>query len=710
MGEKSLDRLYIGNRSAGLTRAYIQFATMPTIPEGSTITSAIMTLHLTSGTSTAANASAYMVTGGEWASGTIQWSNMPAANVLMQGDISHNNVTGYTFSCLTAVQAWYNGDPTGQHNNYGIMLKYANESVADYNAVYSADCTDANKRPSLSIIYQTTTSTVDVLVGNTRTLTVSDYTGTITWSSNNTTVATVSSSGVVTALQAGKAVVTAYAGTDVLKTFAVYVRIQDGVYSIKSASSGLYLGTYGSIAENTPVKLFAQATSGLAQVRQLWKITYLGDGYYSIRPAHELKMVLHTDGNAGSYVDIISDGAVDKLSAISPTTRWVIEGSAVGSGINLKHGSSGGLSLKLVDGSVSPGMGVTTASNTGTYSFEWVLSEEENPPCGPVLYEISTGKIINDIRSRYIAAGTSKSLAELDLAIYSYSENATSAQGITWSCTSGSSHIMVNQSTGSITALSKGTALVKASNSYGSIDLYITVTGSTTTDFTFINHYDASFMIDPDLVGYIDDAVAFVNTVYQREFGVSFSSSTDPYYRAESIIDQCPLEVYNSCHYENNECEGMCNSFHHKNIYRISDHLYSSTILQDHVVVLWSDCDNISYCMNDKYVFSELGAIVACVLYNRPTIHMMTIDDTDDNRLPCMAINLAHEFAHTVGMDDKYTDPSHSTVSWNCIMEGYDGRDTVRLWEYYESLKSGATEAFCSSCKAELTALLASSS
>ena len=46
-----------------------------------------MTLHFTSGTNTAANASAYQVTGGEWTSGTIQWSNKPAANVLLHSNI-----------------------------------------------------------------------------------------------------------------------------------------------------------------------------------------------------------------------------------------------------------------------------------------------------------------------------------------------------------------------------------------------------------------------------------------------------------------------------------------------------------------------------------------------------------------------------------------------------------------------------------------------
>ena len=113
-----------------------------------------MTRHFTSGTNTAANASAYQVTGGEWASGTIQWSNKPAANTLLQSNISHNNVTGYVFSCLTAVQHWYDGDTTGQNQNYGIMLCYQDPEIADYNSFYSADCTDATMRPSIAISYK----------------------------------------------------------------------------------------------------------------------------------------------------------------------------------------------------------------------------------------------------------------------------------------------------------------------------------------------------------------------------------------------------------------------------------------------------------------------------------------------------------------------------------------------------------------------------
>ena len=68
---RNLDRLYIGNRPEGLTKAFIKFATMPTLPEGASITNATMTVWLTSGSDTGDTANAYQVTGGDWTSGTI---------------------------------------------------------------------------------------------------------------------------------------------------------------------------------------------------------------------------------------------------------------------------------------------------------------------------------------------------------------------------------------------------------------------------------------------------------------------------------------------------------------------------------------------------------------------------------------------------------------------------------------------------------------
>ena len=69
------------------------------------------------------------VTGGKWDPTTIQWTNKPAANVLLESNISNNDRTKYQFSVLTAVQHWYDGDPTGQNENYGIILEYKEEQL-----------------------------------------------------------------------------------------------------------------------------------------------------------------------------------------------------------------------------------------------------------------------------------------------------------------------------------------------------------------------------------------------------------------------------------------------------------------------------------------------------------------------------------------------------------------------------------------------------
>ena len=52
-----------------------------------------MKLTMVSGTSLAYNANAYQVTGGEWDPTTIQWTNKPAADVLLESNISNNDRT-----------------------------------------------------------------------------------------------------------------------------------------------------------------------------------------------------------------------------------------------------------------------------------------------------------------------------------------------------------------------------------------------------------------------------------------------------------------------------------------------------------------------------------------------------------------------------------------------------------------------------------------
>ena len=151
----NLDRMYIGKKSGHIARAYIKYVTMPTISSNATITGATQRVNILSGTSTANNAAAYKVTGGDWDSGTITWANKPNAGTTIATNIGHNNKSYYSFSCTSTVKSWYSGSTSGKNANYGIMIRYNNESINDYNSFYSSDYATESKRPLMTISYTT---------------------------------------------------------------------------------------------------------------------------------------------------------------------------------------------------------------------------------------------------------------------------------------------------------------------------------------------------------------------------------------------------------------------------------------------------------------------------------------------------------------------------------------------------------------------------
>ncbi|MBQ9761745.1 MAG: DNRLRE domain-containing protein [Oscillospiraceae bacterium] len=156
--DNSEPKLYVGKKSGAISRAYIKYQALPCIPVPSRIDSAVMRLQITSGTSTTNSINAYTVTGYDWNSDTICWDNMPAAVPLLQQSVpattdAQGNLV-YLFSCTGAVRAWYTGSTIGKNQNYGIMVRYTDETIDDYNAFYSADYTTESSRPLLTIHYE----------------------------------------------------------------------------------------------------------------------------------------------------------------------------------------------------------------------------------------------------------------------------------------------------------------------------------------------------------------------------------------------------------------------------------------------------------------------------------------------------------------------------------------------------------------------------
>ena len=646
----------------------------------------------------------------EWVESSVTWNNsgLVLGSQYATASPKYNSDTVYDITSL--VKAWQKGTLNAAS---GFILQSSNEASAD-KAFYGAEYSATSYRPYVEVNYTYSSGSLNATAvaineGDTRTLSVSGLSGTVTWSSSNSAVATVSSSGVVTGIKAGTATITAIAANYTPLTCTVYVTKPDGVYRIKNNAANYYIGTSGSIAERTYTQLVFKTSAGPAQLYQLWKITHLGAGHYSIRPLYKPDMAMFVNLN---HATLYTTGTSDSIDDISTTGQWMI--SAESSGYTIHHCGSSGMIMAPNGDVLSNGVPVMidaySATNTARH---WTLEQVNSPPSGVLAYDTSTGTEI-EFGSRYLAVGTQRTLSELNFAAYAYSGNSSTTEKITWSCTSGSSHISINTNTGTITALSVGTALVTGHSQYGNVRLYVTVTGSAATDFVLINQYDSSFLDDPndpidgpDLVGFIDDAVSFVNEQYQKQFGVTFSSSTDPYYRTEAITDACTKGKYGSCH-SDTACSGGCNASHHKNLYRISDHLYSSTIPQDHIVVFWTNRDFTSYCIDGKIVFGVLNAVYACVYQYRPVIHIMTIDGNTNEMEACMAINLAHEIAHTLGLEDQYTKDSHENGIWDCVMDNYGGTSgNENPLSFYNQVKNNELGLFCDSCAAQIAELLA---
>lgn len=460
---RNLDRLYIGQKSGARVRAFLKYDVMPTIPSNATITAATQTLYITSGTETGSTAGAYIVTGGDWAADTITWANRPTAATTIHPSINHNNFSYYQFSCLSAVQKWYTGSTTGKNANYGITVRYTDETINDYNAFYSADYSVESSRPLLTISYQIPTETLTLNEGRSMLFPSLDVSGTPAWTSSDTSVAIISSYGIV-GVKAGKSTVTATVNGIVHQKYTVYVTIPDGVYYIKS-NSGLYLGTDGGIADGTYTHIYSQATSGIAQLRQLWKITYLNNGYYSIRPLYKLDMILST---SSANTSIWKNAAPDTWGALTVSYLWTISYHSTGGGYALKYTGSNGLALKPADPGTYPGLNaIVTGYSANSASYNWTF-EEVTGIANQVLLMDTQAMTSAENVIRYVEVGDTVTLADMGIAASFVSAYSTD-QAITWS-TLHPSVVSVNSSTGAVTGLSSGgTATISARHMYNGI-------------------------------------------------------------------------------------------------------------------------------------------------------------------------------------------------------------------------------------------------
>ena len=648
---------------------------------------------------------------------------MPTIGAVLENNISHNNKTKYQFSCLTAVQHWYDGSTTGQNENYGIMLQYADSTIADYNSFYSADCTDATLRPSMTISYTPGNSSYSVNEGETLALPITRAAGVVTWVSSDSTIATVNSNGVVTGIKAGEVTITAFSNGTEYHSYTVYVTVVNGVYRIRYGSS-FYLGSSGGVVNNTSVKLMAYASSGVDLLRQLWKITYLGDGYYSIRPLHKLNMGLHAGGNAGTSADIVTMGMSDTLMGVLLINRWGITKNDDADAYYLNHVGTSSLGLKPNGYTPAIGMDLTIAQNPGDDVFDWSLQRVT----GVFLHDTSGDPLdITDTIYAEVEMGGTYRTSLMGFFV------TTSNVALTWS--SDTTKIAVDQG-GKVTANKRGIAEITASGTSGGNQYSFEVNVTSIETVYVKNLYDKTYSGNTEKINEIYNAVSFLNLVYYEEFQLRYVMDGAPVQYTADGVDRCPLGTDPCDEYCKMPCEEVCGETcteackvpgwaHHKNISRIYQRLYQEFFEPNHIVVLWSDSPASSFC-NAGYHMENGQAVLAHDLINAlaatpygdfeqehhlPVIIVFQNAQNQNDWEAFMSINLAHEVAHTLDLKEIYDNDYNDNVTTNskyyphdtdpdqdsfrCIMQLYSN---YRQGALHNNVRAGVESALCDYC------------
>ena len=217
-----------------------------------------------------------------------------------------------------------------------------------------------------------------------------------------------------------------------------------------------------------------------------------------------------------------------------------------------------------------------------------------------------------------------------------------------------------------------------------------------TVTVNLINLCDTSFSVGVNSMDSMNvgNATIFANDVFFDLCGISIEGNSYPTLYANACADQCNHGTNVPCSTE--DC-GLCTN-HHKNVYRISDQLYDSS-LTNTIKVLWTDRADNTYCEKKH---KTINGTIALVCNHRPVIQFLKISGTTNlERMACMSITLVHEMAHTFGMYEAYEVFGHDDADdMLCVMEQY--KCTEAGPEFFFRIGFENAPPFCESCKEDV--------
>lgn len=215
-------------------------------------------------------------------------------------------------------------------------------------------------------------------------------------------------------------------------------------------------------------------------------------------------------------------------------------------------------------------------------------------------------------------------------------------------------------------------------------------------EFHFVHYYDGS-VTNPYQIECMTESTDLVDKIFYDNFRIHIRMDGAPTLKEDALVDDCSLGYTSPC--SDNICGHNCYEHHHKNTYRISNQLYYQNRERNHIYILWSGHNHEIYCKGTESEHIQEDAL-ACVWNFRPVIQIMNVPMSAGVLQAYMANILAHEAAHTFGMDDVYDNPNHDVENdWKCIMEKME---TVKINEFYNAILTGKESGICDSCYQEL--------
>lgn len=486
-----------------------------------------------------------------WTESEVKWNNAPG------GYPGLSPVTAYMpsgdFACfdVTSIVEWWKA---GNSPQGGLTMMNPNETSELYKKVpCSSETAITDRRPYVIMTYTTdltiTSSTNYVPGGGSVLLSVisEEEIQSVVWSSSNQTRANIDTNGRLYGNSIGQVVITATVtfadGTTQTAQKEMYVIFPYNVIQMKNNNSNLFLnvdqGRINDFSKVTQLSSTANEDTSQEKFQQTWKIKYIGDGLYTIRPYHKLDMCLYSYG-ANNYAYIrknTKDGSTDinDPNYVIAAYRWSIE--YLNGGYVIKNNGESASTLQVENSSTAQNAQLRTQAYSNSANCRWTFSAVFNPESGIILYDTDTQKQIvcnknNEYNvSLYIAPKEVKTIADLGLLPAMYSPTKIDQ---TFSFAIDTSHVLYNQATKCFTGVSAGTFDLTGTTSNLSTNNTFTVSMTTTlvpNGVYYLRNWEQ------DLYASIEDGTLESGTAISQE-----------YFTAESIkqwkITRCKDDYY----------------------------------------------------------------------------------------------------------------------------------------------------------------------